>query len=319
MLEDWRAAALAALARGAVAKVSILAVAGSTPREACTHMLVTADEIIGTIGGGNLEFQAVAQARAVLGHPRGTWRVQDYPLGPLLGQCCGGRVRLLVEHLDDHDTAWLRAPAPPGARLVSQFESGRISRHVAPPGESTPLTAQGPSPVAGTQIIEPLTPPAYPVLLFGAGHVGQAISRACVGLPLALSWFDSRPELAGQPGLAILPEPELLAQAARAPASSAVLILTHDHGLDYRLAAAALGGAAGFVGMIGSKTKRARFASRLTAAGGAAARLVCPIGLPGINGKEPAVIAIAVAAQLLMLADTPAPAPNTPQRCQQHC
>jgi len=96
-------------------------------------------------------------------------------------------------------------------------------------------------------------------------------------------------------------EAELAACAAAAPEGGAILVLTHDHGLDYRLVAAALGSRARFVGLIGSKTKRARFASRLAAEGVDGARLTCPIGLPGINGREPEVIAIAALAQLLML------------------
>jgi xanthine dehydrogenase accessory factor len=107
--------------------------------------------------------------------------------------------------------------------------------------------------------------------------------------------------MADTPGVFHAGEDELAARAAEAPEDAAVVILTHDHGLDYRLAAAALGSRAGFVGLIGSKTKRARFLSRLRAEGLDAARLTCPIGLPGISGREPEVIAIAVLAQLLML------------------
>jgi xanthine dehydrogenase accessory factor len=107
--------------------------------------------------------------------------------------------------------------------------------------------------------------------------------------------------MAETPGVVLVDEAEMAAAAAEAPEGSAVLILTHDHGLDYRLVAAALGGRARFVGLIGSKTKRARFLSRLAADGIDAARLTCPIGLPGIGGREPEVIAIATLAQLLML------------------
>jgi xanthine dehydrogenase accessory factor len=143
-----------------------------------------------------------------------------------------------------------------------------------------------------------------PLLMFGAGHVGQAIAAAIPGLPLALHWFDTRPELAGTAGLVVDPESGLIARAADAPAGAAILILTHDHALDFRLTAAALGSPAGFIGLIGSATKRARFLSRLDMQGlgeAARARLTCPIGLPGIVGKEPQVIAIAALAQLMML------------------
>ena len=140
-------------------------------------------------------------------------------------------------------------------------------------------------------------------MLFGAGHVGQAIAARAAGLPLALAWYDSRPEMAEIPGVVLAEEEKMVALAAAAPEDGAVVILTHDHGLDYRLVAAALGGQARFVGLIGSKTKRARFLSRLAAEGVDAGRLTCPIGLPGIEGRQPEVIAIALLAQLLMLRD----------------
>ena len=137
--------------------------------------------------------------------------------------------------------------------------------------------------------------------MFGAGHVGRAIAARADGLPLHLAWYDSRPEAAETPGVVLADEDAMVACAAAAPDDAAVVILTHDHGLDYRLTAAALGSRARFVGLIGSQTKRARFLSRLAADGVDAARLTCPIGLPGISGKEPEVIAIATLAQLLML------------------
>ena len=103
------------------------------------------------------------------------------------------------------------------------------------------------------------------------------------------------------PGKRALRPRRFAATAAAAPTEAAILILTHDHALDYRLTAAALGGSAAFVGLIGSQTKRARFLSRLAKEGVDAARLTCPIGLPGVDGKEPDVIAIAALAQLLAL------------------
>ena len=124
------------------------------------------------------------------------------------------------------------------------------------------------------------------------------------GLPLALHWFDTRASAAEQPGVAHVPEEAIEACVADAPGDAAILILTHDHGLDYRLAAASLRGEARFVGLIGSATKRARFLSQLAKDGfdaAARARLTCPIGLPEIAGKEPDVIAIAALAQLLTL------------------
>lgn len=163
------------------------------------------------------------------------------------------------------------------------------------------IGARGPMPAAGALFLEPVETDALPVRLFGAGHVGRAIVARAAGLPLHLAWYDSRVEMAETPGVFLADEVRLVAVAAEAPDDSAVVIMTHDHDLDYRLAAAALGGRARFVGLIGSQTKRARFLSRLAADGVDSARLTCPIGLPRITGREPEVIAIATLAQLLML------------------
>lgn len=298
----WAREAKARLGRSPLALVTILATEGSVPRGAGTRMIVTAEETAGTIGGGHLEHRAIEQARLSLSQSPGTWRVQDYPLGPLLGQCCGGRVRLLVEHLDPADSGWVAA-ASPGALIAHRFEDGRIVRSITaePPAS---LAARGPRPESGDTYAERIEPPGRPLLLFGAGHVGRAIAARCPGLPLALRWFDTREEAAEQAGVAHVADESIEVCVEEATKEAAVLILTHDHGLDYRLVGAALRSEAGFVGLIGSATKRARFLSRLERDGfgsDARARIHCPIGLPGITGKEPDVIAIAVLAQLLAL------------------
>lgn len=306
-MADWREEARAALAEGPAALVTVLATEGSAPRGPGARMVVTAETLCGTIGGGALEHQAAQQARAILSHPPGSWRMQDWPLGPLLGQCCGGRVRLLIERLAD-------VPEGDGPYTVILGEGLRRSRH---PGEGRgpvsggsqlgpglrrgELVARGPLPQTGTFFVEPDDAPRLSVTLFGAGHVGRAMMARSDGLPLHLGWFDARPELAEIPGVVAASEDEMVACAAAAVAGSAVVILTHDHALDYRLTAAALRSDAGFVGLIGSQTKRARFLSRLADEGIDAALLTCPIGMPGIDGKAPDVIAIAVLAQLLSL------------------
>lgn len=292
-MPDWLTQARAALREGPTALVTILATEGSAPRRAGARMVVTETGIAGTIGGGALEHQAMAQARSILALEPGSWRVQDYPLGPLLGQCCGGRVRLLVEHLD---------AVPEGEGPFEVILSERVTRTAPEPGlYRGPLEARGPLPAAGAHFLEPVESATMPVLLLGAGHVGRAMAERSIGLPLDIAWHDSRPEMAETPGVAVTDEDGLAALAGAAPEDMAVIILTHDHGLDYRLAAAALAGRARFVGLIGSETKRARFLSRLGKDGIDASRLTCPIGLPGIEGREPETIAIAVLAQLLML------------------
>jgi xanthine dehydrogenase accessory factor len=290
-MADWTAQARAALQEGPAALVTILATEGSAPRGPGARMVVTEGGLRGTIGGGALEHQAMEQARSILGHPPGSWRVQDYPLGPLLGQCCGGRVRLLVERLD----------GVPDGSAPWRVTLGKTLNRAAVGARATTLPARGPRPEAGDSFVEPDDGDRLPVLMFGAGHVGKAIAARAEGLPLHLAWYDSRPEAAETSGVVLADEEAMTACAASADAGMAVVILTHDHGLDYRLAAAALASPAFYVGLIGSRTKRARFLSRLAADGVDAGRLTCPIGLPDLKGKEPEVIAIATLAQLLML------------------
>ena len=322
-MAEWADLVRAAFDREAVALVTVLATEGSAPRGAGTRMAVTAAALGGTIGGGALEHRVIAQARAILAHPAGTWRVQDYPLGPLLGQCCGGRVRVLVERLAE--VGWVGA-VEGGDTVESELAAAHIIRF--PGGGRGPVAkvdvtersadpiivsrldpgvrrgsvgARGALPVVGDAFVEPVETLGTPLLLFGAGHVGRAIAGMMPGLPLNLAWFDCREEEAQYPGVMLSDEAALVACAGSAAAEAAVVIVTHDHALDYHLAAAALKSPARFVGLIGSRTKRARFLSRLAADGVDAARLACPIGLPGISGKEPAVIAVAALAQILSL------------------
>lgn len=296
---NWAAKAIEWMGKEPVAMISLLAVEGSTPREAGTRMLVTAGAIYGTIGGGNLEFQCIDQARMALKHAPGTWRIQDYPLGILLGQCCGGRVRVMIEHLDPAETGWLTAIRDLDAfTLRSDLRADGVSRCLTTEGAN--ISARGPLPSEGNALIEHIGQPLTPLLMFGAGHVGIAIARVLKGLPFRLHWCDDRTDVPD--GVIIGDAQALCAEAA--VGKGLTLILTHDHALDYELTKAALGSRARFIGLIGSATKRARFFSRLRKDGiceDQIARIVCPIGLPGITGKAPEVIAVAVVAQLLQI------------------
>jgi xanthine dehydrogenase accessory factor len=246
--------------------VTVARTSGSVPREVGAWMTVTPDGITGTVGGGHLEFDAIARARTALagGELEGEVR---YPLGPTLGQCCGGVV-------------WLR------------FERVEAGEDLAP-----------------RLPIEPMKP----VALFGAGHVGLAIARIARDLPLALHWIDSRsdqfpaePPASGWRQEALDPPADAVPDLAP---GSAVLIMSHSHAEDFDIVAACLKRQRqqqdlALIGLIGSRTKWASFRQRLEARGftdADLARVVCPIGVPGIAGKQPAVIAVAVLAQILAL------------------
>ncbi len=299
---DWSKAARSALVHGPVAMITVTAKQGSAPREVGARMIVTPESFEGTIGGGRLEHIALEQARRMLELSPGSWRMQDYPLGPLLGQCCGGRVKLLIEHLDPAAASWL-ADVGPAKVLVTDLAGETLQRLVQPPPTSDEAHDDAQTQDRPRWLREQLPAAPRPVLLFGAGHVGKAIVHAAQGLPLAITCYETRPEFC-KGDACILADEEQAESAARAAGpDTAVVILTHDHGLDYRLSAAALAGEACFVGLIGSATKRARFLSRLAKDGIDAARLTCPIGMPGIPGRSPQAIAIAVLAQLLALGE----------------
>jgi xanthine dehydrogenase accessory factor len=317
-MAEWIAEALAAVRRGErLAMATVVGAQGSTPREIGARMLVWPDRFTGTVGGGSLERQALDQARRLLTQTGRRHALQDYPLGPLLGQCCGGHVRLLVEALDADSQAWLAAAAGQAQpfRLQADFKAGEMQRSVAaagPPGDASP--SDGPrTPIPEVRRLSELMLPARPKLvIFGAGHVGQAVARAFAPLPFDLEWLASREDLrpeAGGTHAEILDEDDLVACIEAAPPGALFAIFTHSHDLDYRLTQAILArGDFGYLGLIGSRTKRARFESRLRADGvtdAELARLTCPIGIPTLKSKAPAVIAVALAAELLALTEDP--------------
>lgn len=321
-------------ARGPLVRITVIRADGSTPREIGAVMLLTASGMDGTIGGGALEFEAIAHARGLLAGADGAraWlrEMRDFALGPSLGQCCGGFVRVLFELLTPREQPILRAlSAGASARTI-------IARPVV---SGAPLQTTGadsqplPAPVAsalrraGRQdgkpramlipgrkgdpdwFAEPLIPPATPLMLYGAGHVARALVHVLRGLPFAVTWVDVDaerfPDFA--PGaVAVQAVADPAAVAAQAPAQAFHIVMTHSHPLDLAICHTVLArGAFAHLGLIGSQTKRARFMKRLRELGieeERLARLVCPIGVTGVEGKEPAVIAVAVAAELLQLA-----------------
>lgn len=310
-MPEWITTALDAVRRGdALAMVTVVGARGSTPRETGARMLVWPDRFSGTIGGGSLEHQGLEQARRLLAQDARDHALQDYPLGPMLGQCCGGHVRLLLERLDADSAGWLAEAAGAAApfSLTARFEDGKLKREVEPPG----APCDGPArPIREVrQLSETIRPKLPRLVIFGAGHVGQAAARAFGPLPFQLDWLASREDLrpeAGGTQATILSEDELEEAVDATPPGSFVAIFTHSHELDYRLARAALRrDDLAYVGMIGSQTKRARFESRLRDDGLAAeaiARLTCPIGIPTLKSKAPAVIAVSLAAQILPMVE----------------
>ncbi|MEY2618046.1 MAG: xanthine dehydrogenase accessory protein XdhC [Pseudomonadota bacterium] len=262
--------ALSRLAHEPAVLVRVAATEGSVPRETGAWMLVWPQGVAGTIGGGQLEFQALTQARALLEQGAQDGRdegVRRYPLGPSLGQCCGGVVHLGFMRVDAADVDTL------ATRLL---------------------------------------PARTPVALFGGGHVGRALVQALAPLPFSLTWVDSRdgvfpPEV--PPHVRCEHSDPVQAAVDELAPGSRVLIMSFSHAEDLDIVAACLRrqrerGDLAFIGLIGSKTKWATFRHRLADRGCTEAELAqvtCPIGLPGITGKEPEVIAVAVAAQLLRL------------------
>jgi xanthine dehydrogenase accessory factor len=250
--------------------VTVTSALGSVPRESGAWMAVFADEVVGTIGGGHLEFQAIARSRRLLaGEP--VDRAQSISLGPSLGQCCGGVVELAYE-------------------VVTARDIPALEQRLAPARE--------------------------PVALFGGGHVGRAIVSALALLPFEIRWIDSRDEIfpADLPANVACEHSDPVQAAVRdLQAGSHVLIMSFSHAEDLDIVAACLKRLRErddlpYIGLIGSKTKWATFRHRLEQRGFALSeldRITCPIGIPGIVGKEPEVIAASVAAQLLQLASAP--------------
>ncbi len=302
--------------------VTVCGVEGSAPRDAGARMLVTATKSYGTIGGGNLEFNASAHARKMIAGPSEI-EFEDLPLGPALAQCCGGRVRIGYERLRREDLDWL----DPARKLIEENAPVIVERDLAPGGARRLAEAASAARAVEfldrngrtiTSAMPPLEQCAFlreriedeqaPVFVFGAGHVGTAIIGILATMPASVTWIDRRAESFPQTAPANvriwLSEAEISA-VAMAPAAAYYLILTHSHDLDYRLVQAILKrGDAAYCGLIGSATKRARFERRLRRTGLGDAdlsRLSCPIGANGLKAKAPASIALSTVHEIFLL------------------
>ena len=270
-------------AHGTCAMISVVKVEGSAPREAGARIVVTPLGFHGTIGGGTLEWHAIAKAQALLGKPT-QHRLSVHSLGPDLGQCCGGRVQLVTEVFSANDLAEARG-------FATQEEKGAfaISGRILAPDFN-----------------EQFGDSNRKLYLFGAGHVGRALILALAPLPFDVIWIDPRegafPSVVPSNVVTIHSE-NPAAEAAEVYSGSFALVMTHSHALDLEIIDVVLRNPRfAYVGLIGSQTKRARFTKRLGEAGVAENRiedLVCPIGVSSIKSKHPAAIAAATAAQLL--------------------
>ena len=353
---DWLQAlcALPCSAVSASVLITVKQTRGSAPRAAGTKMLVMGHQCVGTIGGGHLEFRTIESAHKLLTDANASPRYfEKIPLGPSLGQCCGGMVELMYERISNSEAPWIQSlgqcfeseiPAvivtslnnkeqvhqqdacklivtesdcygelmssnPDGTREV-QTQSEEKSKAVLYAREllsNRALTAQHEQ---DDLLYELTSSESFHLMLFGAGHVGQAVVSVLQALSCRITWIDSREELFPESlpnnvTVVTCDEPE--EEIDSAPPGTYVLIMTHNHQLDLKICEQALQKInVSFCGLIGSSSKNQRFRKRLLARGlgdKAVNRLVCPIGIDSISGKEPGVIAIAVAAQLQQLVE----------------
>ncbi|MBL8463181.1 MAG: xanthine dehydrogenase accessory protein XdhC [Thauera sp.] len=391
--------------------VTVAATRGSAPRAAGAHMVVTAAQVQGSVGGGRLEQRAIGIARELLVTDAPSPRLERFALGASLGQCCGGVVVLAFERVGPAQREWVGRAATlaaagrawgrqvfidgPHAGAVAVFDRESVGHTCTDPalsahardllaagedtallvpmpfrrsdassdradeGATAPGSAADPAPTAGSRLasllqqdlaaprrsdasrdradgsatapgsaaalgtailLDASPPPALQVVMFGAGHVGRALAELFGRLPLRVRWVDARAQ-EFPPALAPNVEPHCTdtptAEVRAAPAGAVFLVLTHSHALDFELVEAILArDDFRFCGLIGSQTKRARFAHRLHARGieeARIARLRCPVGLPGLPGKEAEVIALAIAAEVMRLRPQAHP-PSTPRR-----
>ena len=352
-VRTWSVVAEMVASHGRCALVTVAEVRGSAPREPGARMVIAPDGgFRGTIGGGELEWRAIGAARGALSRDAAAATLDRLTLGPDLGQCCGGSVRLLTEVFDRDRFDEVRALAareaagpfatrgrirpqgverlvvdgsasggghaggadrPVGRPVVVDSPAGGDAARKRPPRGRRPAVDAGgvdagPPVVLWSDdvIVERFHDPRRPVWLFGAGHVGRALMLALAPLPFDVTWVDERADAfpgAVPANVRSLHSTDPAGEVAGAPDGALIVVMTHSHARDLAIVHAALAaGRFGYVGLIGSDSKRARFARRLREAGVAHARiaeLVCPIGLPTIASKHPAVIAAGVVVQLL--------------------
>lgn len=311
---------------GACILVTQSRVQGSAPREEGVKMLVANGLRWGTIGGGRLENQIIAQSNALLERADLNSLIQDYPLGPLLAQCCGGHVRILLERLSRQDLGWLDqirsqlekrgngylktdiSGAQPRKQIVDDvgfaFKPDRTCEFANADGSI--IEEARPSATQCNVMYERLADRAQTVNILGAGHVGKALAHVLSISDFDVRLYDSRQEaLLYKTAIQVRELGDVAAWSKSQMPGAMNIIVTHCHDLDYELIRSiSTRGDFAYCGLIGSKTKRARFLKRLKdekIPSEIIGRLTCPIGSPKMSGKTPSGIAYSVASELMGL------------------
>ena len=316
-MNTWATIGRALQGEQSCAMVSIVEAKGSAPREAGARMVVLEDgSFAGTIGGGELEWRAIARARAALakagagGDPPPV-DLARMALGPDLGQCCGGSVRVLLEVFTAGRSAEVQALADAEraglfgteGRITERCVERTILNRELPGGEDSLLSTDG-------RLLERFGTRKQILALIGAGHVGRSLIIALAPLDFSVVWIDPREDafpsiVPGDVRVVVTAAPG--AELDAVPDGAFVLVMSHSHALDFDVVLAALQARRfAYVGLIGSASKKARCMSRLRQAGlgdDDIERLVCPIGIDGIASKQPAAIAASVVADMLRRRD----------------
>ncbi len=315
--------------------VTVSGVRGSAPRETGAKMIVTSNATVGSIGGGQLEYQCTRIAAQQL-QGKGAYKAERikrrFPLGTNCGQCCGGVVDIVFERVEAASASWFdelwrlhdeRRPvvvvtpldARGGKYLIT--ENRCLTFDTAAPCDESVIGAARRI-VAGSDggrllgecLLEPVLPGAFHVAIFGAGHVGAATVDVLQKLDCQIRWVDSRRRIF--PGclpanVTAVESDDPAREVAAMPRDTHYLVMTHSHPLDFDICDRVLRrGDFAYCGLIGSLSKRRRFERLMRKQAMPDAlleRLTCPIGVSGIESKKPADIAIAVAAELLQLRD----------------
>jgi xanthine dehydrogenase accessory factor len=323
---DWIGSLRSALAaEGRAVMATVAATRGSAPREAGARLIATARHTYGTIGGGHLEFEAIRIAReALASSAEGAWLAR-FPLAARLGQCCGGVATVLFQAFDAGASAVLEDIA----RRIRGGEALTLATPIArEPSLPVVVSAQSDLPpevvsaalavardgsaallvehAESTWFVEQIKPNDFHVVVFGNGHVGRALIQVLSALDCAVTWVDEREQdfpATVPANVTVVATDAPDAEVRAAAPGSMFLVMTHSHALDFDIVAAILArGDFRYAGMIGSKPKRAQMERRLSERGvgeDAVGRVVCPIGIQGIDGRDPGAIAVAVAAELL--------------------